>query len=759
MTPTHTTHDMKYCFGSAIKMLDDNRIGGYLVSFTDETTRDLDGDYFSKATDLSTPHSLVGMPVIFHHGLNGRMVDTPIGEIKTAKVDDHGLWVEAILKERADYEKFVQQWYADKDAPLTVDDYAKAVGFIKSLVQSNKAGWSSGANPNTVRFTRDGFIKKWAIYEASVTHRPAEPERTQLHTLKSIADLLTTEPIERNQDAKEVGESIQADLRDLRGDVTQLSDEIDTIKDSLMETEKTPIVELAESQIKAITDGIVAQVRNAQVEGLDNSDLQSIETDLATKATEIATQDDADEPITAKALIEALTVALPSMIQKAFDAKADLDNQVNNAVSTALGSVKGKSKVGGGSHTPVPNVQVKSRFDHWSAEDFSFALDIDRQIKAKGQDGGIGVKFDQAFMKEYADKALKSYQQGGLDLSNSAVKSMNAIKTDELMYSTQSGYGDEHVPTVWREDIWRVARRDNVIAPLINIVEMPSNPHILPVEGSDPTVTLVPESNDASELDPSASPITPSKAGTTNVTLTASKLGLRVPMSTELFEDSVAGAIPLYRAQAQRAMLDAVDHVLANGDTSSSANLNYDGGTAPATSRWLAFDGLFHKAQIDNTDNALDNSASLPTLTKIRTLRFLLNRSKQSVKDLAIITHPEVEAKLLGMDEFLTMDKAGVHATNMTGQIGAIDGIPVFVSNEINMTDADGKITYDGNVVNRGRLMIVHRNSHYVGYRRKITTYLTFHPSADAWVLTSTMRLAFASQDTDSVSVLYNIGI
>jgi len=168
---------------------------------------------------------------------------------------------------------------------------------------------------------------------------------------------------------------------------------------------------------------------------------------------------------------------------------------------------------------------------------------------------------------------------------------------------------------------------------------------------------------------------------------------------------------------------------------------------------------LLKNAIVTATTNAVDASGTNPTLAAIRNVRFKLDRSKQSVSNLAIIVHPEVEAKLLNMDEFITMDKAGTRATNMTGQIGIIDGIPVFVSNEIALADSDGKITNGGNVVERGRLAIVHRPSWYVGYRRRVTTTLEYRAALDVWTLTSTLRLAFVGQDNDSVSVLYNIGV
>jgi hypothetical protein len=188
-------------------------------------------------------------------------------------------------------------------------------------------------------------------------------------------------------------------------------------------------------------------------------------------------------------------------------------------------------------------------------------------------------------------------------------------------------------------------------------------------------------------------------------------------------------------------------------------NINYDGGTPATTAKYKAFNALLKNAIITNTSNALSAAGNAPTLATIRQLRYLLDRSKQRPSDLAIITHPEVEAKLLGIDEFLTMDKAGVHATNMTGQMGSIDGIPVFITNEIATADTDGKITYDGNVAETGRLMIVHKNSWYVGYRRRMVLDFTYYPALDAYALSGFVRLAFIGQDADSVAVMYNIGI
>jgi len=745
------TKSLKYCYGSNIKSLGDNRIGGYLVNFTDTDNRDLDNEYFTQDTDLSTPHNIVGLPLLFHHGLDKRLRDIPIGEFVKAEVDNHGLWVEALIRERDQYEKFVNQWYQDKQAPVSIDDYQKAVEFIKGWVNEGKIAFSSGANPNTAEIDEDGHIKKWAIFEGSATHTPADPNRTKIYSMKSILDSFDDIGVE-DADGHKVPEIPTNDSEDLPDGVKRNSINHSNNEESqTMPTEKN-VKMLTEDEIAQIVNMVVERVK-AEMDNMSEADMQEIEVELVSEAEKMQATD--EEDVQAKALA-ALIDKLPAIIDSRLQAKAKTDAQLDKAFNGAFEKVRGKSKAGSGSHS-APRIEISSNFSNWTPEDFSFAADLQQHLTRKG--ASLPFEMDDKFYREFADKATKAHNNGEIELTPGVIKSVNAIKADEVMYSTQAGYGDEHVPTAWRDEIWRKARRDNVILPLFNVIDMPTNPYILPIESSDPTVYKVAETADQNTLDLTASPIPDSKIATTNVTMTAAKLGLLTFISGELAEDSVSGAIPMYRAQAERAMLDAIDNVLANGDTATSLNINDDGGTPAATAKYLVFNGLLKNAIVTATTNAVDASGTNPTLAAIRNVRFKLDRSKQSVSNLAIIVHPEVEAKLLNMDEFITMDKAGTRATNMTGQIGIIDGIPVFVSNEIALADSDGKITNGGNVVERGRLAIVHRPSWYVGYRRRVTTTLEYRAALDVWTLTSTLRLAFVGQDNDSVSVLYNIGV
>jgi HK97 family phage major capsid protein len=340
-------------------------------------------------------------------------------------------------------------------------------------------------------------------------------------------------------------------------------------------------------------------------------------------------------------------------------------------------------------------------------------------------------------------------------------KNLTAMKADELSRSTLAGFGDEWVPDLWSAQIWQKARLENVILPLFQSVEMPSNPFELPIEGADPTVYFVPETADEAHLTlGSGNPIPDSRMGSGKVQLAAKKLALRVGFSAELVEDSIVPVLNLYREQAVRAIADSIDYVLLNGDTTAAAtgNINRDHAAPSATERYMAFDGLRKLPLVTNASNRQDAANAAPSLALLRQTRFRMdNRYAARPADLAWIADTGTYAKFLAMGEFLTMDKAGAQATAITGQIGYVDGAPVLVSAEMALSEADGKVGAGPN--DRGTALCVYRPGWIVGYRRRIAVSVDYLPYYDSYQLTATVRLALANFDTEVASVLFNLAV
>ena len=145
--------------GSEVKALEGGKVAGYLVRFSTKSDPDLTGDYFSPDTDYGTATKTA---ILYQHGFDKKMKRRKLGEGELRK-DDIGVWVEAQLNLRDEYEKA-----------------------IYDLAAAGKLGWSSGTASHLVERDGDGKITAWPLgLDASLTPTPAEPRNSAI-PLKSL---------------------------------------------------------------------------------------------------------------------------------------------------------------------------------------------------------------------------------------------------------------------------------------------------------------------------------------------------------------------------------------------------------------------------------------------------------------------------------------------------------------------------------------------------------------------------------------------
>jgi HK97 family phage major capsid protein len=163
------TDSMIY-FGDAVKALGDGKVAGYLVRYSGANDPDLTDDFFTKETEYGVVDGS-NLPVFYQHGMDEKMGVKSIGR-GTIKIDDIGLWIEAQLNMRSEYEQAIYQ-----------------------LAKDGKLGWSSQAAGTLVSRESIGKsynIKSWPIAEASLTPTPAEPRNNVI----PIKSLITTLPVD-----------------------------------------------------------------------------------------------------------------------------------------------------------------------------------------------------------------------------------------------------------------------------------------------------------------------------------------------------------------------------------------------------------------------------------------------------------------------------------------------------------------------------------------------------------------------------------
>jgi len=143
-------------YAGEVKALGDGKVAGYLARYGTPKDVDLEGDFFSKETDFGVDDA-GKLPVYYQHGFDSQLKNRRIGR-GIVKYDDSGLWFEAQLELRDEYEKMLYE-----------------------LAKNGKLGWSSGAAGHLVEREQVGksyHIKSWPIAEASLTPTPAEPRNS-----------------------------------------------------------------------------------------------------------------------------------------------------------------------------------------------------------------------------------------------------------------------------------------------------------------------------------------------------------------------------------------------------------------------------------------------------------------------------------------------------------------------------------------------------------------------------------------------------
>ncbi|MHC5061992.1 MAG: hypothetical protein ACYTFK_13010, partial [Planctomycetota bacterium] len=218
------------------------------------------------------------------------------------------------------------------------------------------------------------------------------------------------------------------------------------------------------------------------------------------------------------------------------------------------------------------------------------------------------------------------------------------------------------------------------------------------------------------------------------------------------------------RKQCQRAIADAMDAVILSADSSATGNINYNGGSLGATSKFRyggdsSVGGLAYVPLVTTTSN-LANMGGSPTWAQLRDLRRLLAKG-YSIKqqDLAYIADVDTWHALSLMEGVILVSDYGKDATIMTGEVGRIGLVPVFASEQLSLADDTGFVSSTAGNNTKGRALIVHRPTQYVGYRRRPKVDTIFNPFFGAHQIRVSVRMATQRFDADSVAMLKNITV
>jgi len=265
------------------------------------------------------------------------------------------------------------------------------------------------------------------------------------------------------------------------------------------------------------------------------------------------------------------------------------------------------------------------------------------------------------------------------------------------------------VPTEMARQFIERVENASVILSNLRVINLPSNPYEMPYQSASVTAYGVDEATEDS-----APAVKASDTGVANITFHAKKIGARALWSRELDEDSAIAILPMIREDFIRVMRESWERAFIFGDESTTGNINsHDDDskvitTAGQKSFWLQADGLVHHCIVVNTGQAKDINAALSAKDYLN-VRKLMGKYGDNPDDVIYIVNRKTMYDTLVLDEVLTLDKLGNKATILTGQIAAIHGSPILVSDGLPETDDNGKISATAANNDNGAILAVNR--------------------------------------------------
>jgi hypothetical protein len=362
------------------------------------------------------------------------------------------------------------------------------------------------------------------------------------------------------------------------------------------------------------------------------------------------------------------------------------------------------------------------------------------------------------------------YVKGAFKAATGFEPTVEAIKTaTDPMYTTASGYGSDWVGTAYSNEIWALVRAENQVVSKIPSVVIPDgySSQTFPLEYTDPTWYKVSEPTAIGTLEPDST-IATSYAGTANKNMTLAKMGARVLYTNELTESSLIGIAPQLKAQLAASGAERMEHIVIDGDTATSSNINDIGGTTysgVATTLFLFTNGFRDCALTTSTQYRAGGSLTIEDY--METLKMLGTNGigGSDPSKCAFIVDPNVHFKNMTIPEVMTRDVYSA-ATIENGFLTRAYGVQIIPSWNMHYSSAYRKCNSAGKVDQTtpannayGGILGVRWDQWKLGYMRRMTMEVTRIARADAYEIVALARWGLAARDTVASSYTYGLTI
>jgi hypothetical protein len=370
-------------------------------------------------------------------------------------------------------------------------------------------------------------------------------------------------------------------------------------------------------------------------------------------------------------------------------------------------------------------------------------------------------KSDQPrFLRADADSGMPGDLEIFADMVGVGVGKNAYLRANELSTSAAAGYGDEWVYTAFNQVLWRDIMLQSRIMGALDNFNMPSNPYDYPVVGAGPSVRRLTENANQSVQAWTASPYTLTRMATSGKTFrVVDRVGAAALWTYEFQNYAQIDKMAAFTQSFVDQFAIAMDRMLLHGDEAATAtNIGHYGAdpTGTAYDYQMVVDGLRDHCLVVASGQSASHAGAAITYAAFNTARTRMGVLGINPDDLIAFVNPALYFSMLGLTELKTLDVFGPQATVLTGQIGAIGGMPVIVSSELELANASGQLpsAHNGTL---SQILLVNRRAVKVGRLVDFTIKTGEVDASDAMFIKAYTGFDVQVMQSTGVSYTYNI--
>ena len=354
----------------------------------------------------------------------------------------------------------------------------------------------------------------------------------------------------------------------------------------------------------------------------------------------------------------------------------------------------------------------------------------------------------------YAENSRSTSQFSEKEMANAVLLSKMLNKRD--VFDTKYGTRMKAVTSVdmflsnFSSNIYTEMEQQLVIAPMFNRLAVDAKTFRVPVadEDTDGDVAMFKSGTFATGIGDLTNVPTSNQNSISSVDFTPHKFMATTHLAKDEEEDTVLPLLDFLRAAATRRLARAIDKSILRGTgalTGFTASPTNTVGPGSATGYASVITGITKLAASASLTTATGSSSTKADPSNIAAARTAMGKyGLQLGNDLVYVTSIEGYNNLVTTSDFRTVDKFGPNATYLTGSVGAVYGIPIVISEFLDVAGTTGNTL--GTLLYKPGFMIAER--------RGIEIESEYEPRQQVTAMYMSTRFDFKALTTNASAAL-----